>query len=141
MRPIDQLRATLQAMNGKTVLVGWFAENRYPDGTPVAIVASHLEFGTRYRPATPFIRQGMVVYGDNIRKTMRSATKKTIDGIITPEQGLMQIGEAMATAIRKSIKDGGWPQESEETIKRKGLSAPLRDTTHLWKTITVKVQQ
>lgn len=136
---IDGLKDRLKKLDGMSVDVGWFEGNKYPDGTPVALVAAWLEFGTKYRPATPFIRHAMIVGRPKIQKAVGKFVKEVINNKMTPENALGLVGHVVEGEILMSIKTGPWPRESEETVKRKGFSAPLRDTKQLMQTLIHKV--
>jgi hypothetical protein len=66
-------------------------------------------------------------------------SKKFINGQITIEQLLKQIGMAMENEISDSIVNGGWIPNSPRTEKRKGFNKPLIETSQMFQTITSKV--
>ena len=53
------LRKKLNEMRNKKVSVGYFSNSTYSDGTPVAYVASIMEFGEMHTPARPTIRPSL----------------------------------------------------------------------------------
>lgn len=65
--------------------------------------------------------------------------KKVIEGKITPDKALAQIGMAMEAKIVDSIKNGNWPPNAESTEKAKGFNTPLIDTGQMLQQVASKV--
>lgn len=64
-RILGELKAFAEAGASKELLVGFFKEATYPDGTQVAKVAEIQEFGDGQRiPARPFFRPTITEYED-----------------------------------------------------------------------------
>lgn len=150
---IDKHIKALKEAKGKKVEAGWFESDRYggtkksATGVPVAKIARINEFGatiTRGKttfeiPARPFMRGAWLSFSTDRKKIQAKIAKQIIDKKITGDQALGQIGNILEGYIVKSIRDGGWQNNAESTIKKKGFDKPLIDTGHLWKTVTSKV--
>lgn len=57
LKGFDNLARRLKTLAATKVKVGFFEEDRYDDGMPVAQVAAYNEFGTRFHPERPFMRE------------------------------------------------------------------------------------
>jgi len=90
-------------------------------------------------PARPFMRLAHTTFRAAIRDLQVRLARKIVDGQITPEQALGQIGEAMVGHIMKSIKTGPWIRNAPSTVSRKGFDKPLIDTSHMFQTVNSKV--
>lgn len=117
---------------------GW---NAYPNGTPVALVASVHEFGSPSRniPSRPFFRSTLFInknYKDLRFKTFAQIAR----GKVTPSVGLGRLGDVVKNDIVESIINIQSPALKEETIKKKGSTNPLVDTGHLKQSVTYKVE-
>lgn len=142
----DQI-AALKELRGKEVQTGWFDSDKYPDGTSTAYVARIVNFGcvvkqngiTIIIPARPFMQKAYANFVSNRKKLENGLAKKLIEGKITPEQALAQIGMAMEGCIVESIRDGEWIPNAASTIAKKGFDKPLIDSAHMWQTVNSKV--
>jgi len=63
-----------------SVKVGWFSSAKYPDGTPVAYVATIQEFGHGKTPPRPFMRPTITGRQNSWRTLLRSQMKKLAEG-------------------------------------------------------------
>lgn len=135
------LRKKLNEMHNKKVAVGYFSNSTYTkDGksTPVALVASKMEFGDMHTPARATIRPSLeknkVKYFDLINKaivnSLNGADFKT---------GLMVVGKIGAEDIQAEIRSLQNPPLSIKTILKKGHSKPLMDTKVMFQSVTSKV--
>lgn len=146
--------ATLKkAAKAKKVEAGWFESDRYPagkgqkTGMQVAAVARIHENGATITrgektieiPARSFMKKAAQDFEKGRVAVQGRIAKRVIDGKITQEQALGQLGEFMVVCIVKSIRDGGWEKNSKATILRKGFDKPLIHTGHMWKTVNSKV--
>lgn len=145
---LEQHRQALKGLGGKKVEAGWFETARYtagpgvPEdkvGMSIAQVARFNEFGTATIPARPFMRLASVHFNRDRHDIQAKIGMKVIDGKITPEQALGQIGLAMEGKIVDSIKNGNWPPNAESTAKAKGFNKPLIDTAQMFKAVSSKV--
>ena len=145
--------AVLKKAGSRKVEAGWFESDRYPaakgqrTGMPVAAIARIQEHGAEIKrgdstitiPARPFMRKAAEDFKQQRKAVQDRIAKRVIDGKITQEQALGQLGEFMAGLIAKSIKNGGWPKNAPSTIAGKGFDKPLIDTGHMFKTVNSKV--
>lgn len=142
----DQI-AALKELRGKEVQTGWFDSDKYPDGTSTAYVARIVNFGCVVKQngitiiihARPFMQKAYANFVSNRKKLENGLAKKLIEGKITPEQALEQIGMAMEGCIVESIRDGEWIPNAASTIAKKGFDKPLIDSAHMWQTVNSKV--
>lgn len=139
----DKLRAKLKEIERKTgsaksVSVGFMSDAKYPDGTPVAMVAAIHNYGAPAAgiPARPFFSNMVAeksprwggILGNLLDKTGFSA-----------RQSLGLMGEGIAADLRESIIHGGWAKNSESTKAAKGFDAALIDTGHMLNSVTYRV--
>lgn len=85
------------------------------------------------------MRKAAMQFAQKRSSIQAKIARKLINGEITPEQALKQIGGAMEGEIIDSIKNGGWQKNADSTIKAKGFDKPLIDTATMFKTVTSKV--
>ena len=122
------LESIARRMGGGEVSVGFLEGATYPDGTPVAAVAYWNEFGNSEQPARPFFRQMIAKESQSWPKKMAKLAKVTdYDG----DKVLGLMGEDIQGAIKQSINDLQSPPLAPSTIKAKGFSKPLIDTSHM----------
>ena len=159
---LETHKNAIKSLSGRKVEAGWFESARYkagprvnPDqvGMSIAQVARFNEFGTsrivtsedgktetvEHTPARPFMRFAYVKFEAKRTEVQAKIGAKIIDGKISAEQGLAQIGLAMEGEIVDSIKNGPWPPNAPSTVKAKGFNAPLRDTKQMFKSVSSKV--
>ncbi len=143
-------KEVIKGLDGRKVEAGWFESARYKAGKGVsanqvgmsiAQIARINEFGTATIPARPFMRLAAINFNRDRNDIQAKIGKKVIDGVITPEQALGQIGLAMEAKIVDSIKNGNWPPNAESTAKAKGFkkNTPLIDTGQMFQNVTSKV--
>lgn len=110
-----------------SVKVGFLEKSKYPDGTPVAMIAAINEYGapSRAQPPRPFFRRMIAdkqgEWPEAIAKLLRA---NDLDAVKT----LDLAGAAIAGQLRQSIRDLRDPPLAPSTIRRKGFSKPLIDT-------------
>lgn len=123
-----KLNAMVRDMDKFEVRIGWFSSAKYPDGTPTAYVASIHEFGAPSRgiPARSFIRPTITAKTGDWSQQLRYGAKQIVDGAMTTEQVLNQLGlvargdvdatlarlkepplSKLTIYIRKFVKGGG----------------------------------
>jgi len=126
----------------KSVDVGVFASARYPDGTPVALVATVQEFGTEDGriPERPAIR--------NANKTNENELIRIIKKNVEPETMVIdemtagKVGQSHQGATQKSIIDLRDPPNAPSTLKQKAPQTnPLVKTSKYAQSITYKVNK
>lgn len=100
---------------GRSVSVGFMSNAKYPDGTPVAMVAAIHNYGAPGAgiPARPFF-SNMVAdespnWGPQLGKLLKT-------GGFDAVTALSQMGELIAGELRQSIIYGDWQPLSETTL-------------------------
>lgn len=140
-----KLEAALREMsrsvsNPATLRVGFLEKARYPDGTPVAMIAAINEYGapSRGQPPRPFFRnmirekQGEwpAAIADLLRENDYDAAK------------VLEIaGAAIAGQLRQSITELMEPALAPSTIRAKGFYKPLIDTGHMLNSVSHDVKK
>ena len=122
----------------KKLEVGFFEHSAYEDGTPVAGVASVQEFGSVANriPPRPFFNPALESNEKKYAKLMAKNFEQVIEGNLTTEQALGQIGEFAKGDIQEGIRAVDSPPLSERTIaarakknsEGKASTKPLVDT-------------
>jgi hypothetical protein len=122
----------------KTLRVGFLEKAKYPDGTPVAMVAAIQDFGAPSVgiPPRPFFR--------NMVKNKSKEWPAAVAGLLQStnndlDKTLRLTGEAIKGQLQQSIIDTNAPPLKPATIKRKGSSKPLVDTGHMLNSIDYEV--
>lgn len=95
-------KAKAAQARSKGANVGWFAESRYPDEKPVALVAALTEFGQEGRAERPNMRGAIA----STTRSMRDVLRRGIDPktMELDEQTAAQVGEVLADGIRANIR-------------------------------------
>lgn len=109
----------------------------YDDKTTLVEVATWNEFGTERAPSRPFMRKTADENRRRVGILGEGFLKKIIDGSVTTQGALNQIGLWFAAQVVKTINTSkGWAKpNAQSTIDAKGSSHPLVDTSHLRKNI------
>lgn len=130
------------------VKVGYFKSAKYPDGTPVAYVATIHEYGdpSHNIPARPTMRPAVAHNRNNWRAIARDGAKQLLTGGLNVDQVLDRIGLAAAGNIKQEIRDKVSPPIKEATVRartrryaNKAKSAsnkPLVDTKIMLNSVT-----
>lgn len=115
-----KLRDALSAIRkrveeGRSVSVGFMADAKYPDGTPVAMVAAIHNYGAPGAgiPARPFFSNMISDNSDNWGPQLGRLLKANGFEAIA---ALSQMGEVIAGELRQSIIYGDWQPLSETTL-------------------------
>lgn len=145
----DAIKRALETLEKKAIAVGFFDTAKYPDGTPIAYVATIQEFGSPQNniPPRPFMRPAEAENKAKWVKGIASGLKAALNGSTTVENALEQVGMSAAGSVRKAIKAVTAPPLSDGTIsarkarrKSKGVSVkPLVDTGQLIQAVTSAV--
>jgi len=112
--------------NASAVKVGFLAEARYPDGTPVAMIAAILDFGAPAAgiPPRPFFRNMIAKKKGEWPEVIANLLKANdYDALRT----LQQTGEAVAGQLRQSIIDTNEPPLAASTLAKRGVSGMVYD--------------
>jgi hypothetical protein len=122
-----------------TLRVGFLENARYPDGTPVAMIAAIQDFGAPGVgiPPRPFFR--------NMIAAKKAEWPPAIAGLLKAnhydgEKALELTGTAIAGQLRQSIVDTNEPPLAPSTIRRKGFSKPLIDSGHMLASVDYEVK-
>jgi len=126
--------------NPATLRVGFLEKSKYPDGTPVAMIAAINEYGapSRGQPPRPFFR--------NMIRDKQGEWPAAIAGLLRSHdmdaaEALDDAGEAIEGQLRQSINDLTDPPLAESTIRRKGFDKPLIDTTNMINSVAHEVKK
>ena len=117
------LRAGQKNRGVKALRVGFFAEDKYSNGIPVATVAIIQEYGSGNAPARPYMRPA----SKDTRRELVRLLAKSIDpkaGAVTPAIAA-KFGKVAEDGIRKAIVGVQTPPNAPATILSKGSSNPL----------------
>ena len=134
------LRKKLNEMHNKKVSVGYFSNSTYSDGTPVAYVASIMEFGEMHTPARPTIRPSLEKNKAKYYDLINKAIVNSLNGSDF-KTGLMIVGKMGAEDIQAEIRNLQNPPLSIKTILKKGHSKPLMDTKIMFQSVNFKVDE
>ena len=138
---LRQIRERLQKNSG--VLVGVPAgTGSYEDGAPIAVIAAVQEFGSADGriPERSFLRVPLRQNAETFQSIWRAQVPKVVDGDMTMQQVMSQLGARAAAVSQEAISEGIAPENAESTKKRKGSSKPLVDTGRLRQSITYIVE-
>lgn len=138
---VGKIVAALQGLDGLEGKVGWFESAHYPDGTPVAYVATIHEFGIGRIPARPFMRPAVADHGREWIDLLGQGAKAAINGGPSPAEVLEAVTLAAAGNVAEKIQAVTSPPLSPVTIKRKGHDKPLVDTGQMVQSVTGKVER
>jgi hypothetical protein len=129
----DKLEAALRQMaekisNPATLRVGFLETKLYPDGKPVAMIALIQEFGAPNAgiPPRPFFRNMIKNKSPQWPEGVKNALIATN---YDAEKALDIVGASIAGQLRQSVLDTNSPPLKPATIRRKGFSKPLVDTS------------
>lgn len=123
-----------------TVRVGFLENARYPDGKPVAFIAAIHNYGAPRAgiPPRPFF--------SNMIANKQGEWPAAIAGLLRANdydaaRALDIAGAAIAGQLRQSIIDTNAPPLAPSTIRRKGFSKPLIETSHMINSIDHEVRR
>lgn len=136
---LARVRERVAALARQAVEIGVPASARYPDGTSVAQVAAYNEFGTDTIPSRPAIREGVKAATPKAQALNKLNLPRVLDGRMAAGMALAQIGELGVSEVKRSILTGPWVPNSPATIRRKGSSKPLVDTSQYHQSISSRV--
>ncbi|QLX25058.1 hypothetical protein HV271_09645 [Citrobacter freundii] len=147
-RGLDELVKRVQEMGRLKADVGWMDTARYPDGTPVALVAQTQEYGSpaRHIPPRPFVRPTIASEKESWSRQMGIGVKAVANGIRDPLQVFTAIGELAAGDVRMTITQISSPPLADSTKKARaarGLEPdkPLQATGLMLSTCTSIVKE
>jgi hypothetical protein len=122
-----------------TLRVGFLENATYPDGKPVAMIAAIHNYGAPRAgiPARPFF--------SNMIAKKQGEWPAAIAGLLRANdydapRALDVAGAAIAGQLRQEIIDTNAPPLAPSTIRRKGFSKPLIDTSHMINSVDHEVR-
>ena len=136
-----RIKKLMRELNDIEAQAGWFASSKYPDGTPVAYVASIQEFGYGPIPPRSFMRPTVAAQKDRWSKIAVKMTKTATSGEAIAEV----MGATMAGDFREAIAELTTPPLAEETLYARkhrknpppnNSEKPLVDTRVMLPTLT-----
>ncbi|MDD1007271.1 hypothetical protein M5G27_07225 [Pseudomonas shahriarae] len=139
LKGFDNLARRLKKLAATKVKVGFFEEDRYDDGMPVAQVAAYNEFGTRFHPERPFMRETLEdkQTRKKLLKGLMAAARATIHNTGNARRILATLGKIVAEEIKITIAN--YPgSNSARTIAAKGFDRPLYDTGKMLESVKFK---
>lgn len=135
MKGLQTLMKKVEEMGKFQAEVGWLDSAKYPDGTPVALVAQTQEYGStkQHIPPRPFVRPTIAAQNNEWSRQMGLGVRAVARGNITPVNVFTAIGELAAGDVRQTITSITSPPLEESTKKaraREGLETekPLQAT-------------
>lgn len=146
----DVLTKALEEADEFVAKVGWFSSSVYPDGTPVAYVASIQEFGYPPKNIPPRLgfRELAKAKSNDWSALATKLGKRIVSGKMTMFDALTLIGGVAEGDLRKQISEVTSPPLKEATIearRRRSASGeartetgskPLVDTGYMLATVT-----
>lgn len=144
----DAIKKMLKDLESKQIQVGFFETAKYPDGTPIAYVAAIQEFGYGPIPPRPFMRPAQLQNQNKWQAGIAAGVKAAMNGSITINAALEQVGMVAAGDVRKAIKAVTAPPLAKSTIRgrqsrKKGKKAastkPLVDSGQMLQAVTSAV--
>lgn len=141
----DALTIALKGLDGLKGKTGYFETAVYPDGTPVALVATVNEFGdpTSNIPARPTMRPTAADKGKpggEWAGLYAKGAKAALEGRIAPRDVLERLVLRAAGDVSASIAALTTPALAPETIARKGFAKPLVDSGQMLRSVTGVVE-
>lgn len=130
----------IKKLRGRSIRIGLMGNEEY-EGTSVVDIAAYNEFGTTHIPARPFMAKTEELYKEKIGKFAEFVTGRIIDGKITPDLALKNIGEQYSAYMKQTIRNAKtWAvPNSPKTIAIKGSTSPLIDTGRLVGSVSYEV--
>ena len=124
----------------RRVQIGYFADQKYADGTDLAMVAAVNEFGSAEAgvPERPFMRRANVGLDGVLRPLVRQAMRSNLGAVGVRDA--KKIGLVVKGRIQKSIRDLDSPPNAPSTIARKGSSSPLIDEGTMLTGVDVRIE-
>lgn len=129
--------------NKEVLAVGYPASEtggiRYPDGTPVTLVAAVNNYGSQSMgiPARPFMQEGSkAALAGDAGKVAAELVPLLNQGKITPAEILKQMGPYAEASFKGVFTGVAWTPNADYTIQKKGSAQPLIDTSLLRNSLT-----
>lgn len=145
---LEAFKAASEGFDKLAAYAGWFSSSKYPDGTPVAYVATIQEFGDPPSgiPSRSFQRVAVAKRQQGWSVLLAEGARKALAGELTVKQVLDGLGLQVAGDIRAEIARGDFQELSESTkrnrARKRGVDVetvnadPLRDTNVMVNTLS-----
>lgn len=92
-------------------------------------------------PARPFMTFAKEIFERTFPKVMRMYMPSYLDGTISLDGLLTEIGDRAKASVQEAILNGDYAPLSPKTIARKGSSVPLVDTGTMLRTVTFEIRR
>lgn len=138
----QRIQLDMKGLRGRSVKVGIMG-NEQVDGVSVIDYAVYNEFGTsRGIPARPFMSKTAELHTDDITNFTAALVGRIIDGKISDDTALHNIGMKYQSYMQQTIRDAkSWAApNSPRTIAKKGSSSPLIDTGRMVGSVRYEVE-
>ena len=145
------LEGLMKYLSSHQVKVGFFESAKYADGTPVAYIAAIQEFGHPEGkiPSRPFFRNAIKANEKKWQAASSQLMLSVIEGKLSKEQALDQLGALIKGDIQESIIDGKFETLKQSTLDARqsrkrtaGVSKkPLIDTGHMMRSVDYVVEK
>lgn len=119
---------------GAALRVGFLENATYPDGRSVAMVAAANNFGTARIPPRPFFSNMVADKSPEWGRILANLIEK--HGV---EKAMALMGEGIKGQLQESIRETNEPPLAESTIKRKGFTKPLIETSNMINSVDYEV--
>ena len=116
--PLPVVQAALGGLDGLQGKVGWNESAKYPDGTPVAYVASIHEFGAASQgiPARPFMRPAIAKNQKSWAAAFGKGAAAVLKGNFTPREVMERVCMDAVGAVKSSIASVQSPALEQSTV-------------------------
>lgn len=109
------------------------------DGDVILYYAIDNEYGKGRIPPRPFFRTALKKNAVKIQNRLDDNTNKVINGTMTGEQALTNLGILVKGMIQASLRGGNWKPNAQSTIAKKGNKPPLVDTGSMMEAIDYEI--
>lgn len=112
-KALEKAIRDLQQMRAR---VGFFEHSKYPDGTPVAYVATIQEYGYKAIPKRPFFRPTLEEQRQAFRESLAKGARAVLNGRMTTAAMLEIFGANVAGEVRIAISKVHEPPLAMSTL-------------------------
>lgn len=118
----ERLSRVVDEFDGKVAKIGWFPGADYPDGTPVAYVATIHEYGSPANniPPRPFMSTTQTERGSEWAKQVGAGAARVSQGRMSADDVLEAVGAMARGDIQKTISQITSPALKPATIAARG---------------------
>lgn len=110
------------------------------ENNPIIVRAVANEFGTGRIPERSFVRASFDEKEKLLKRTIDRLWQGVLAGRLTPGQALHLLGQMHEGHVKEKIVDLKEPPNAPSTIKKKGSSNPLIDTSQMLNSVRYKVE-